>query len=53
MNLLHLVVKHHVKVGELGVPLIGVDRGKRVLVELDEKFLVCNHEFVKVSLARS
>ena len=37
------------KVGEPGVPIAAVDRAKRVLVPLDKKFFVCNHDFAKFS----
>ena len=35
------------------MPIAAVDRGKRVPVALDKKFLVCNHDFAKFSLIHS
>lgn len=37
--------KHHCKIGEPGLPVAAVDRGKRVIVSLNRKFAVANHDF--------
>ncbi len=35
----------HVKIGEPGVPVAVVERGRQVLVSLTETFEVCDHDF--------
>ena len=42
--------KHHCKVGEPGHPVAAVERGKRVIVALDKKFIVSDHDFTRFSL---
>ena len=42
--------KHHCKVGEPGHPVAAVERGKRVIVALDKKFSVSDHDFTRFSL---
>ena len=45
--------KHTVKLGELGCPLAAVERGKRLIVGLNQSMEVGNHDFVKFSLTPS
>ena len=45
--------KHHCKVGELSNPAAAVDGGKRVIVSLDRKFAVADHDHTKCSLVPS
>ncbi|XP_046584513.1 uncharacterized protein LOC124291542 isoform X1 [Haliotis rubra] len=45
--------KHKVKVGEPGCPVAAVDRGRQVLVGLNEIFQVADHDFTKLSLTPS
>lgn len=45
--------KHKVKVGEPGYPVATVERGKSVLVAMDKKFEVADHDFTKFSLTPS
>ena len=45
--------KHHCKVGESSNPMAGVDRGKRVIVSLDCKFAVADHDHTKCSVVPS
>ena len=45
--------KHFIKVGEPGVPVAAVDRGKQVLVSKDHPFLVGDHDFTKAKLVPS
>ena len=42
--------KHRVKVGEPNFPVAAVERGKEVIVSLNETFLVGDHDFCKFSL---
>ena len=42
--------KHYRKVGEPGHPVAAVERGKRVIVALDKKFIVSDHDFTRFSL---
>ncbi len=44
--------KHRVKVGEPGLPVVSVERGKKVLVALNQSFEVCDHDFTRFSLIR-
>ncbi len=45
--------KHSIKVGEPGYPVAAVERGKQVLVGLNEKMVVGDHDFTKLTLAPS
>ena len=45
--------KHHCKVGEPSNPVATVDRGKRVIVSLDRKFAVADHDHTKCSVVPS
>lgn len=45
--------KHTVKVGEPGCPLAAVERGKRVIVGLNQSMEVGDHDFAKFSLTPS
>ncbi|XP_070556692.1 uncharacterized protein [Ptychodera flava] len=45
--------KHKVKVGEPGVPVAAVERGKQVLVGLNTSFEVADHDFTKMTLTPS
>lgn len=45
--------KHHLKVGEPGPPVAAVERGRRVVVGLNSKFQVADHDFTKFSLVPS
>ncbi len=45
--------KHRVKVGEPGLPVASVERGKKVLVALNQSFEVCDHDFTRFSLIPS
>ena len=45
--------KHQCKVGEPPNPVAAVDRGKRVIVSLDHKFAVADHNHTKCSVVPS
>ena len=45
--------KHRVKVGEPGLPVASVERGKKVLVSLNQTFEVCDHDYTRFSLIPS
>lgn len=45
--------KHSIKVGEPGYPVAAVERGKQVLVGLNEKMVVGDHDFTKLTLTPS
>lgn len=45
--------KHNVKVGEPGFPVAAVDRGKRVIVGLNQSLEVGDHDFTKFFLSPS
>lgn len=45
--------KHNIKVGEPGFPVAAVDRGKEVLVGLNAKFTVGDHDFTKAKITPS
>lgn len=45
--------KHTVKVGEPEYPVAAVERGKAVIVGLNEKMVVADHDFTKFSLTPS
>ena len=45
--------KHRIKVGEPGLPVASVERGKEVLVSLNQSFEVCDHDFTRFSLIPS
>lgn len=45
--------KHTIKVGEPGYPVAAVERGKQVIVGLNEKLVVGDHDFTKVKLTPS
>lgn len=45
--------KHRVKVGEPGLPVESVERGKKVPVSLNQSFEVCDHDFTRFSLIPS
>ena len=38
-----------VQVGEPGLPVASVERGKKVLVSLNQSFEVCDHDFTRFS----
>ena len=42
--------KHHLKIGEPGLPVAAVERGRRVVVGLNSIFQVANHDFTRFSL---
>ena len=42
--------KHYCKVGEPGHPVAVVERGKRVIVALDKKFIASDRDFTRFSL---
>ena len=45
--------KHTCKVGEPNCPVAAVERGKQVIVGLNESFQVADHDFCKLSLTPS
>ena len=45
--------KHSIKVGEPGYPVAAVERGKQVLVGLNEIMMVGDHDFTKLTLTPS
>lgn len=45
--------KHRVKVGEPDFPVAAAERGKQVIVSLNETFSVGDHDFTKLSLVPS
>lgn len=45
--------KHKISVGEPNYPVAAVERGKEVIVSLNETFLVADHDFSKFSLTPS
>lgn len=45
--------KHTIRVGEPGFPVAAVERGKQVLVGLNNKMQVGDHDFTKFSLSPS
>ena len=45
--------KHHLKIGEPGLPVAAVERGQRVVVGLNSKFQVADHDFPRFSLVPS
>jgi hypothetical protein len=45
--------KHRIKVGEPGFPVAAVDRGREVIVSLNETFVVADHDFCKFSVIPS
>ena len=45
--------KHTCKVGEPNCPVAAVERGKQVIVGLNESFQVADHDFCKLSLTLS
>ena len=45
--------RHHCKIGEPGLPVAAVDRGKRVIVSMDKKFQVADHDHTKCSIVPS
>ena len=45
--------KHHLKIGEPGLPVAAVERGRRVVVGLNTKFQVADHDFTRFSLVPS
>ena len=45
--------KHSCKVGEPSCPVAAVDRGKRVIVRIDQSFQVSDHDFSKISVTPS
>ena len=44
---------HHLKIGEPGLPEAAVERGRRVVVGLNRKFQVADHDFTQFSLVPS
>ena len=44
--------KHKISVGEPNYPVAAVERGKEVIVSLNETFLVADHDFSKFSLTK-
>ena len=53
VSMVFLNDKHRVKVGEPGLPVASVERGKKVLVSLNNTFQVCDHDFISFSLIPS
>ena len=45
--------KHHLKIGEPGLPVAAVEWGRRVVVGLNTKFQVADHDFTRFSLVPS
>ena len=45
--------KHHLKIGEPGLPVAAVERGRRVIVGLNSNFQVADHDFTRFSLVPS
>lgn len=45
--------KHTVKIGEPGLPVAAVERGKEVICSMDRKFAVADHDFTKFSFSPS
>lgn len=45
--------KHHCKVGESSNPVTAVEGGKRLIVSLDHKFVVADHDHTKCSIVSS
>ena len=45
--------KHHLKIGEPGLPVAAVDQGRRVVVGLNSMFQVADHDFTRFSLVPS
>ncbi len=45
--------KHKIKVGEPSCPVASAERGRRVLVRSDERFVVSDHDFTKFGLIPS
>lgn len=52
-SLLSLDDKHNIKVGEPNFPVAAVDRGKEVLVGVNAKAMVGDHDFTKAKLTPS
>lgn len=48
--LLSIKDKHKIKVGEPGHPVAAVERGKKVIIGLNQSFEVEDHDFTKVTL---
>ena len=42
--------KHHLKVGEPGLPVAAAERGKKVIVGLHNQFQVADHDFTRFSM---
>ena len=45
--------KHRLKVGEPGYPVAAAERGRRVIVSLQENFEVADHDFTRFSIIPS
>ncbi len=45
--------KHNIKIGEPDFPVAAVDRGKEVLVGMNSKFMVGDHDFTKTKFTPS
>lgn len=45
--------KHNIKCGEPGYPVAAVDRGKQVLVAINQSFQVSDHDFTKAKITPS
>ncbi len=45
--------KHRLKVGEPGFPVAAAERGRRVIVSLQEEFHVADHDFTRFSIIPS
>ena len=45
--------KHRLKVGEPGFPVAAAERGRRVIVSLNEEFQVGDHDFTRFSIIPS
>ena len=52
-TLVSLDDKHKVSIGEPGYPVASVERGKKVLVGIDQTFAVGDHDFTRCSLTPS
>lgn len=48
--MVYLDDEHRAEVGDPGLPVVSVERGKKVLVSLNKTFQVCDHDFTCFSL---
>ena len=45
--------EHHLKIGEPGLPVAAVERGRSVVVGINSNFQVADHDFTRFSLVPS